>query len=158
MTSERSSGWFLRLQGVLFPGHPYKQRVVKCNILQINISCLLDSTQVNLMQLWKKQNIKPWFKGYYWFTSTFWHWPSKGTSTVKWWLKERKRRTTFLDQRLVILVRVCMPFLYPFFYIIWKCTPKLKLFYHLEISFYTFIQSFAKYLKHPTTTKNSRKQ
>lgn len=48
--------------------------------------------------------------------------------------------TTFLDQRLVILVRVCMPFLYPFFYIIWKCTPKLKLFYHLEISFYTFIQ------------------
>lgn len=51
MTSERSSGWFLRLQGVLFPGHPYKQRVVKCNILQINISCLLDSTQVNLMQL-----------------------------------------------------------------------------------------------------------
>lgn len=64
--------------------------------------------------------------------------------------------TTFLDQRLVILVRVCMPFLYPFFYIIWKCTPKLKLFYHLEISFYTFIQSFAKYFKHPTTKKKPR--
>lgn len=43
------------------------------------------------------------------------------------------------------------------FYIIWKCTPKLKLFYHLEISFYTFIQSFAKYIKHPTKkTQNDK--
>lgn len=157
MTSERSSGWFLRLQGVLFPGHPYKQRVVKCNILQINISCLLDSTQVNLMQLWKKQNIKPWFKGYYWFTSTFWHWPSKGTSTVKWWLIERKRMTTFLDQRLVILLRVCMPFLYPFFLYHLEMYSQIEIVLPFRDLFLHFYPIFCEIFQTPNNNKKLQK-
>lgn len=49
----RHSGRLKGLQGVLFTGHPNKQGVVKRDVLQIDISCLLDPSQIDLMQpLW----------------------------------------------------------------------------------------------------------